>query len=1439
MGELSASDIAAVDTGGSAASTPISAAMAANVGSSNPVQYTAPPPEPLPIQDRLARGFTRSVESAPQVIGQGLYYLGSHFDPEASKSEVESGSSFGDRMAQMGLLMTERNQQAMQEKFPEKPDWAENIGAAGPMVAAIGLGTLAGWGGAAAATLAMGSGIAMNNEAFQDLRTKGLSTDDAGRLAASVGIVSGGAMAMNVGHFLQAVGGPVKQFAKGMINGFTGGAAQSLATGAIQTAMGVREYKGVESLKELISEAAATGVTFAVWGSALGVHQALMQHGAVQKGIEKLGYDKATAQNMATKMMASGMEIGVKQAEALVKTNPKESARIKKIQIMKNNPIDETGAPRTDVTDEDYIPTEPSRTEALTAELDAKKRQLELMKKDMDDLKGLLKGNETEQRLEGEPLRQFNELAKKIEDEAKEKLKSIEQDSLRKTESIDAKFQKNDEAIKTKILELNQRLAEAQTKAAELEYQISKSESEVEQAALYKQLKQWQQKEDVFLRQVDELDRKRDELSRDREHSFADVEREQERQKEGVEKQKEIDLKDARNKVPALIEAQEHLDALQKDHDALKAQMDRLREKLAPKTQPVQELVQQIMALKRGFRIGRTITLRDAEHVQKEFNRLVDQSDLDAADKAKFRRDAPLTPEQFEKELPQILQKMRTLEERAEKREWIKDLEKVKSQTLEKLPVEYQDALKPVLDSFDLKNRNKDVIAARGKTIEFMKEKLSRNEPLSDGEQTALDAAATKSVSEMSHEELRQLHDTIMKVVHEGRMINKYQTNIAARNHEERVGKFLKALGSDALKAQLDNFDKNSVDRNKNVFQKLLDSARKLNDGLTMPEFMCKWMGTDDFFQSLHEGFQNKIEFRKQYEAALDKIYGKLDWEKVMGKPVDDAKLKELGFTEAPRLDDLMRVYAQSFDDGGYRHLENTMTKTKLEGFLKWFEINHPDLVKIVDKQFDFFRDVVGPQVDQTTVDTQGHHIKQVDFYDPIGGSLEDRKGEEMKHQMLLGSKSMYDRATPFSGFTKARVESKLAFRKFDYFKNTLNHLADVANYRAMAKAISDANKFFYDPRVVTALRDKFGSEWVGMVHNWLKDTTFDGHQYDSYAARLAGNIRANFVFAKLLFNIPSGGKVFAQWGPATSYVGSKWMLPAARDYFMNTKKWDGFIEQNSLQMKNRYFQQERELADTLNRQGFNHSAVGAAQKEAIKWGMMVHQWADKINTRVTFLGEYRKQLALNEFIGGTHQEAVVAAEKAVRLTHPMGGALYLPDAFRGNEWQKAITTFLNAPNKTFNLLRDNTREISQGHMNPVDYAFRLFNLVVVPAVILSAFSQRRAPTAKEVGFESLNQSLGSQLYVGFLTRALVTHSDVGATTPWLAPFVDLMYTAQRKDKIRYGLATADDILGTGTSNLYRLISGETFKPEEYRSGDRPVERFNGDSDNPFGSGKI
>lgn len=1259
------------------------------IGPSNEIQYTAPKPD-ISIGERLLQDVEKPFAEVPHTIGAGLYWLGSDI-----KDETPFGG-LGDRIARAGLVMKERNDKYMSDNFSNfTPNMLDDIASGGSMVATagagIGLAALMGIPAAAAAT-ATGVGIATTTamgvgaDMFSKFKEQGKSTPEADRLALAIGAPAGTAMALGMGNFLSGTGPWFKRMIGSAISSAAIGAGSTAVTGSLELATGAKEYDGMDSLKEVMTQAAHDGVVWGVLGGASAVPLALKQHAAVIDGFKEMGFPEKEAQQKAQEIMGQSAHVAMDFVEHKLDYTPNEKDRI---QIPSLGNIE--AQPRQDVLDRDFIPKEIQAAEPKIQELKDTVRRLESVKKDISQL--------------GDHIDELNQQKQTIEEQNAKRLADI---------------------------------------------------------------------------------------------------------KAGIGQGKPLDTFE----IARLEQAQQQMSQLQQQSEAFKAQISSLKDQLAPKTDSLKEAKLQIQKIKQGFRQGRVQTKTEIKEVQSQVVDLVKGADLEAKDKAKFLSTVKniQTSEQLQNALPEIESKVQRLGELQDEREWAKNLKEVKSKTVNQLPVEYQDALKPVLDSFDFSRRSKSAILERAKTLDFFKNKLSANEPLSPDEQRALDTAATKSLSEMNHDEIRNVHDTIMKVVQEGKMKNKYLTNLDARTHEERVKKFLTELEGDPFKEALNNFDRNSVEQNRPIQQRLFDMVRKLNDGLTGPEFMMKWSQLPDVFQSMHEGFQNKIEYQQQYMKDLERIHNGVDFAKVMAKPVD---IPELGFTgdKAPRVNDLMRLYAQSFDEGGRRHLENTIPPKELDKILSHFEKEYPIEAKAVQKMFDYFRNVVGPQVDATVVATQGHHMEMRDFYDPIGSSLEDRSGEELKHELELGSKGMAGRAIPASGFTRSRVESKLAFRKFDYYGNLVRHLSDVANFRAMAESMHDANKILYDPRVTKALRDKFGPEWVPMLHKWLKDSAMDGHQYDSYFSRLAANLRRNFVMAKISFNPLSAAKVYAQMGAATDYVGAKWVAQATRDYAMNSEHWDKFIDENSLQMKNRYFMQERELADMIQNKGAGNLGDPKLSRKAMEFGMALHQLADRQNTRITFLAEYRKSMALNDLLGGTHEDAIQDAERAVRLTHPMGGALYLPDAFRGPEIQKAFSTFINAPNKVFNLFRQDIIDFQNGDKNAGDLIKSLALKGVIPAIWLAALSMRRPPSPKDITEETLNQTLGSEMYVGFLTKALIMHSDVGATTPWIAPFSDFGHMVQKKDKIRYGLATADDILGTGTSNIYRMISGEMFRP--------------------------
>lgn len=1323
-----------------------------NTGQSNPIDYTPETPEPPNIMERLERGFIRTVESTPQVIGQGLYYLGSYFNPHATTDEIQNGSNFADRMAQMGLTMTERNQKAMATQFPEKPDWAENIGGAGPMIGGIVMGTLAGAPLETGIGLALGAGAAANNSAFMNLRGQGDSMNKSIALAAAVGVTSTGTMALGVGNFLKAVGNPVVQFAKGIINGFTGGVLQSAATSGAEMVTGVRPHNP-DDIKDAIAEAVGTGVTFAVWGGPLGVHQAFAQHAKVEQGIQQLGFSKQEARQMANKMMAQGMDLGIKKAEDLVKQNPDEARRMRLAKILKNKPIDDTGAPRTDALDEPFVPTEPTKTEALTADLEGKKRSFEILKTDI-------------------------------------------------------------KALKEGVGEL----------------------------------------EDVQQKARDRIAAGLDTVS------------------ENVKAGKPLDTFE----IAKLEQARQELASAEKDADKLRDQIDDLKERLKPKTNPIEELAQQIAKIKQGFRAGTSATLKDAEYVQKEFNRLVDQNDLSLADKAKFRKNVPLTVENFQKELPNILNKMQQLEQHAEQKKWIKDLKKL---NIDKLPIEERDMMEEVLKGFDFGFPTRAKIMSRASTIAHFEKVLGGSDPstivytynsegvvtsvkynLQPGERQALEDASKLSIPEIlrepnGHERLRNIVNAIKSAYLEGVMKGKYYSNLKIRDHATWKEKSLIKLAS--AKSRLSSFENGLGMKNRTWFKRILDSK----DGAWMAQLhsdmIFHLLGWGDEMQILHEGYQNKIELGRQYDEQMEKIHPRDDvGDALKGSHDIEVKLGDETRTyKGVTGNQLLKTYAQSFEEGSIQHIENTFKRPGdsvdtarqiMREMLKQTAKLYPEQCKSVIKQFEYFRGPGFTELDKAVVAMTGHHMSKVDFYDPLS-RLEDRSGMT-QDDMQMGVKGMQGRAEVNPGITITRVKSELAIKNLDYYGDLKKNSIARANYISMAKIIHDMNVKAFDPQIVKAIRDSLGEDAVRVVHTLLRELAAGGSNHYFEMDRLMSELRTNFIIGKIGLNLFSVAKVPAQLSFAADYVGKMYVQKAIFKFAMNPGKLNEYVRNNSLMMKNMYLRQERDMENLISTGGASDMGPVKARDQIAKIAMFLHLQMDMFGRNVTWLGQEMKMNA--EAPEATRNEINAACDAAVRWTHPMGGTLYLPAAFRGNEVQKALTTFHSATNRAFNLQVKNNRDLGEGKQNYWQYAKHLIGLGLVPAAIVAAAGLHRKPTARELALEYLNQTTGSEIYSGWVTNMLLSGRDVVPTAPIADLFTHAGHTAMDKSlrsKVGQGLSVVDDLLKTPLSNGFRdammvadMAQGKSIaEPHRGIGADADKEPPATFDDNPLHAGRL
>lgn len=1268
-----------------------SVANASNVGVSNPLSYTPEPPPETPAGDlrpiiaRLTTGFTRTLAEAPQMLGQGLYYLGSNMNPEATPEEQAQGNSFGDRIARLGVSLTERNQKYIAQTFPDsQPDdlW-EKVGGAVPMVGSLAIGALTGFGEATAAAVVGGGAASAMASSFGALRARGKSTEDADALAAVIGAGSGSAMAFGMGNFLKATGAPLVQLAKGVINGFTGGALQTSVTGALELATGVQQYNGSDSLKALMAEAVKTGVTFGILGGPLGVHMALVQHRAVEKGFRDLGMEPKMARDAATATMSKGMDQGIKWLENQHKMTADEQRRISTQRINKPKLVDSTGTPRADILDEPFIPTEPNKTEALTFALEQQKADLKLIQKDIKSLQELLTANRVDQ-------------------------KTVEAD--------------------------------------------------------------------VAQRATDNLKKLQDEAA------------------------------------------------------ALKESIEKLKKRLAPRVTPLQDVQAQIRRIKQGFRAGTKATEDEVKFVQKEFNNLIDQSDLSLNDKAKFRRILPkiLSVEDFQKLLPEVLNKMKFLEDRAQQKTWREELLKFSAKNL---PPDHKDILGQVLNEKKFTFTGTEPILNTKKLQDFFTNELGKGHDegivLSPGEQETLSNMAEKPWSQMTHEEKQNAVQVIKTIYTDGVNQSQLLSDFKTKNFDAFRTAFLKfhygEEASDSKKAH----EGQNEELKKKFWGKVAKAFSQYRESQVIPFYVYDRLGLGDLHQVLHEATADRMSRQLKVKAFLEGVFkdvGQGEMRKIFSEDVEEKVFKATG-ASLVRGDQLLDVYAHSFNDAGVKHLESNFPGKQIAEIRKYVEANYPEAARGIKKMFEYYDGVGYEETNAIHREMTGANMPKEDFYNPIR-HLAHAAGKQLEMDLAMGAKGMMGRASTNDAFTFGRRNSALAFSRFDYFGNQISHLIDTMNYVSMAKVIRDANKIFYDPAISQAITDVAGKDILQMMRGHTRDLAFDGHKMDhEYDARFRA-LRFAFTVGKIGFNPMSAAKVFTQLSPAITYVGGDWVQGGLKDYLFDRKGYDSFIDEKSSFLKNRPFMQEREFIERFLRNGGNMMLT--REEDFIKVGMWMHQEADRIVTRATWLGAYRKALAQQD-LGGIADErgAVYAADLATALTHPTGTDLYLPPMFRGNEAMKWWTMFKKAINTNGNLLMAANRQF-EGDKNLFSLAGKYMGYAVIPSFFLAWASLRRFPDKKELAEEILNNTTGTDIGMGYFTQALALHQrDVSATTPPTAMAGDLYHVATRKwdldhagTKVQDILSTVDDFRGWGLSNLYRDVTGKMFQPHKQEKQD-------------------
>ena len=871
------------------------------------------------------------------------------------------------------------------------------------------------------------------------------------------------------------------------------------------------------------------------------------------------------------------------------------------------------------------------------------------------------------------------------------------------------------------------------------------------------------------------------------------------------------------------VELKEYLQNLEQSKKDLLAEIKSNKPELITKRETTL-LAERIKATEQGLKEGKIQTKEEIKNIQTEIIGMIEQSGLEADDRAKFMRLIKniQTPTQFKNILPEIIDRLQTLREKAERTEIITDLRNLfERQPTQNLPIEYKDLIEDIKSRFLLKQKTKKIKVHLESMRSFVERMAEQGEEINIPEEK-LALLEKTSTDEMTTQQLKDLKEVITRLYHQGRLKNKLLTALQERNFDEIKTEMVDVITQGKGLSEDSSIIKALREQNKNLKDKSLEHIKNYIIINMRPELMLNILDggspgliTNTLFNSLWESQKSELEEGQKISDTIKDIHKNLNFAELFTKKYDIGRFK--GMTK----DQALFIYANSFNDSNQAHLIGSgFTDEDIEIIGNFLTAQER---KAVEDMLRFYDEYQYPILDKIFVELEGVHLGKEEQYFPIDRVENVSYNKELEKDIL--ERNYVRRPGVSKGFTKERVTSKKGFSEFSYFDTILRNNRKVEHYKAFAKSIRDANKILNNPEIKNAIKEIAGEKYQKVLDKWLKDVAYgaDKQSMDT-TEKLIQWIRTNYAVAVIGGNLLSVMKAPISFMQGMEMAGKWNTTKALFRFILAPLDWNAKINEKSVLMKFRAMRQERELGEIVSQRTLKQQIDKVTGMQLIREKSML-PWvvADKATVDIIWLAAYTDAKA-----DMSEQQAVDYADMVIRRTQPMSGALNLPDTFRGREYQKLFTLFRNQPNQNFNLLLESVLQKQKGKIGMGEFSNHLVFYLIVPAMIIGIINRRRLPEdLGEFAKDVLNGALGGLIYFGNITN-MIASGFMGATTPIESLFEDFYNFYRTKDawaKLDKLVSAISKLKGVPYLAVKRIIKGEPFgkPPKTKKKGLEPI----------------
>ena len=752
----------------------------------------------------------------------------------------------------------------------------------------------------------------------------------------------------------------------------------------------------------------------------------------------------------------------------------------------------------------------------------------------------------------------------------------------------------------------------------------------------------------------------------------------------------------------------------------------------------------------------------------------------------------------------------------------------IKGLNTDYLPLEYKEQIDALKDKYDLSKRTQKTLAKREGMKAFVERQRGEGETINIPDEQ-LELLDKLSLNEMTLDDLRELHGTIMRLYHLGKLKDKLLTAQTSKKFAEVVKAGVDTISKGEGLKKDSTLVKALKDQDKSIAEMNWDKLQYFMKVNLRPEVMFNQMDNWDVkgissqvcWDTMESADETQCLNRDVTMTMLEDIFKGIT-PKELHKKYDIGRYK--GITK----DMMFKIYVHSFNENGLNYLYGSGVSDEdikaISDFLSDKE------KEAITKLFDFMDNYMYPRIAEVYEDLEGARLDKEENYFPIARTEGVQYDKELEKEIL---QARYARKPGVSkGFTKERtgVEGR-GFQEFRFFKDLEAHIDKVEHYIAFARAVRDARKYLYAPEIKEAISQKYGDDYYKMLDKWLKDVAYGKlSRTDEFWSNVLQASRRQFAPAVLSFNLLTTAKQVLGFFPGMEYAGKSATLKFTAKYALNPIKTTRWVKSKSVMMRYRNMRQEREFEELSSRWSTLQNLgklTGWNRVQAA--GLYLTLATDRVISTCVWGGAYEESLSK----GMDEEAAIKEANRVTRRTQPMGGLIHLPDLFRGSEAQRQITFLRGHTNKFLNLQYEMVAKKKGGKSSNGKFISQLLWFSLIPAAGFFWIEKKRLPkTMKEwVGAVGRQTTISLWLVENFFQY--LESGYFSTDTPVQSYLNDLakIFIAKKPGKrIEKAVEFLGEVAGAPVVGVRRLIKGQLLGAPEKGSKYKGVQVGGGSS---------